>query len=205
MNLKPANRTTPALSAATLLFVLTIACTLTVWVPRLQASAESDSQQRARLARLRDTLENRNGTGRMTREERALVTMRVAESRQAAEAVRTRSSGVDARGSLSDAGVRSSSSLNSTREYAVLSSAGQASSATTFPVYRRSLSQTAGTPPIVGDEPLRQPKPTAEPVPGKPGIVVSPFAPEQGYVDVRGLTSGMDVRDPYTGRIFVVP
>jgi len=46
---------------------------------------------------------------------------------------------------------------------------------------------------------------TADMVPGRPGIVQSPYAPDQGYVDVRGLASGTQVRDPYTGRIFIVP
>ena len=54
-------------------------------------------------------------------------------------------------------------------------------------------------------QPTTRSRPTAERVPGKPGIVVSPFAPEEGYVDVRGLLAGTEVRDPYSGRVFVVP
>jgi len=47
--------------------------------------------------------------------------------------------------------------------------------------------------------------PTAKPVPGKPGYVFSPFDPSGGYVDVTGYASGQKVKDPYSGRIFLVP
>lgn len=45
----------------------------------------------------------------------------------------------------------------------------------------------------------------ATPVVGKPGFVLSPYAPEKGYVDVRGFPKDTKVKDPYTGRIFLVP
>jgi hypothetical protein len=47
--------------------------------------------------------------------------------------------------------------------------------------------------------------PTAKPVPGKPGYDFSPFDPSGGYVDVTGYTSGQKVKDPYSGKIFLVP
>ena len=47
--------------------------------------------------------------------------------------------------------------------------------------------------------------PTAKPVPGKPGYVFSPYDPSGGYVDVTGYTSGQKVKDPYSGKIFLVP
>jgi hypothetical protein len=46
--------------------------------------------------------------------------------------------------------------------------------------------------------------PTAKPVEGKPGYVYSPFDPDK-YVDVSGYASGSKVKDPYSGKIFLVP
>ncbi len=47
--------------------------------------------------------------------------------------------------------------------------------------------------------------PYAKPVPGKPGYVFSPYDPNGGYVDVKGFTPGQKVKDPYSGKIFLVP
>ncbi len=44
-----------------------------------------------------------------------------------------------------------------------------------------------------------------KPVPGKPGFVTSPYAPSAGYVDVRGFGPATEVKDPYTGKVFLVP
>jgi hypothetical protein len=49
------------------------------------------------------------------------------------------------------------------------------------------------------------PYPTAKIVPGKPGYVFSPYDTNGGYVDVTGYTSGSKVKDPYSGKIFLVP
>lgn len=63
--------------------------------------------------------------------------------------------------------------------------------------------RTAGSVP-----PSKRPRrdlPYGIPVPNKAGFVTSPYAPKSGYVDVRGFASDTEVKDPYTGRIFLTP
>jgi hypothetical protein len=44
------------------------------------------------------------------------------------------------------------------------------------------------------------------PVPGRKGMVTSPYTPDEGkYVDVTGFASGSVVKDPYTEKFFRVP
>jgi len=44
------------------------------------------------------------------------------------------------------------------------------------------------------------------PVPGRKGMVTSPYLPDEGkYVDVTDFASGSIVKDPYTGKFFRVP
>ena len=46
--------------------------------------------------------------------------------------------------------------------------------------------------------------PYGVPVPGKQGFVRSPYSPDK-MTDVRGYAPGTEVKDPYTGKIFLVP
>jgi len=43
------------------------------------------------------------------------------------------------------------------------------------------------------------------PVPGHKGMVTSPYSPEGNYIDVSAFAPGSAVRDPLTGKIFLVP
>jgi hypothetical protein len=43
------------------------------------------------------------------------------------------------------------------------------------------------------------------PVPGHKGMVTSPYSPEGNYIDVSAFVPGSAVRDPLTGKIFLVP
>jgi hypothetical protein len=47
--------------------------------------------------------------------------------------------------------------------------------------------------------------PYGVPVPTQPGFVISPYSPNAGYVDIRGFSSGTEVKDPYTGKVFITP
>lgn len=55
-----------------------------------------------------------------------------------------------------------------------------------------------------------QPKPVQEipwgtAIAGRPGFVNSPFTPKHQIIDVTGLPTGMEVKCPYTGKLFRVP
>jgi hypothetical protein len=77
-------------------------------------------------------------------------------------------------------------------------SPGEAS-ATATPLTVRTAS---AAPPTKGK---RRDAPYGIPVPGRQGFVTSPFAPDGGFVDVRGFPPGTEVKDPYTGKIFLTP
>ncbi len=42
-------------------------------------------------------------------------------------------------------------------------------------------------------------------VPNRPGLVTSPYAPKEGYVDVSAFPSSTEVMDPFTGKVFLTP
>ncbi len=60
--------------------------------------------------------------------------------------------------------------------------------------------------PAVPEQPVKVGDiPYAKPVPGKPGFVFSPYDQYKGYIDVRGFPPGTEVKDPYSGKSFLVP
>lgn len=64
--------------------------------------------------------------------------------------------------------------------------------------------------PVVTAPPPPAPKPVqeipyGEAIPGRPGFVNSPYAAKHQLVDVTGLPAGMEVKCPYTGKLFRVP
>ncbi len=76
--------------------------------------------------------------------------------------------------------------------------------------------ETVTAPPQIAQEPVQTaPAPVTQttakgdypygvPVPGKSGFVRSPYSPDK-MTDVRGYAPGTEVKDPYTGKIFLVP
>ncbi len=60
-------------------------------------------------------------------------------------------------------------------------------------------------PPAVAPPAASAEMPNAIPVERKPGYVVSPHAPQAGYIDVRGFPAGTEVKCPYSGKFFRIP
>jgi hypothetical protein len=74
------------------------------------------------------------------------------------------------------------------------------------PTPQASAEPTIRTASVVNDgKSAKRDVPYGIPVADKPGFVTSPYAPQGGIVDVRGIPSGTEVKDPYTGKIFLRP
>ena len=79
--------------------------------------------------------------------------------------------------------------------------------------FSRGQSETASAPPSqqppVTPPPSNPPAnlPVAKPVPGQPGYVYNPFDsnPKPGVFDVRSTVHGATMRDPVSGKLFIVP
>src|SRR5262249_7508014 len=54
-------------------------------------------------------------------------------------------------------------------------------------------------------EKAKEDLPYGIPVPGHKGMVTSPYSPDGNYIDVSAFAPGSAVRDPYTGKVFLVP
>ena len=69
------------------------------------------------------------------------------------------------------------------------------------------MTKTApSTPPVTQTAPAPAADlPYGSPIAGRPGFVNSPFAAKHQLVDVTGLPVGMEVKCPYTGKLFRVP
>lgn len=78
---------------------------------------------------------------------------------------------------------------------------------TTPPIDPADTTAAASTPSTTGGtttQAARGDYPYGVPVPEKPGFVRSPYSPDK-LTDVRGYAPGTEVKDPYTGKIFLVP
>lgn len=47
--------------------------------------------------------------------------------------------------------------------------------------------------------------PSGTPVAGQPAMVRSPYNPKGGLVDLTGMPPGIEVKDPYSSKVFLVP
>ena len=101
-----------------------------------------------------------------------------------------------------------STASRSTSSPAPTSKPSPAPSAPTKPKTVASNSTPSPTPPTTSVPKLETPAPSipfGKSISGRPGFVNSPFAASHQLVDVTGLPVGMEVKCPYTGKLFKVP
>jgi len=82
------------------------------------------------------------------------------------------------------------------------SNSGMSGSPVTAPPNERNVRRATAD---QATKPRNNNSPYGTPVPGKQGLVTSPFSQNSGYIDVRGIPPGTEVKDPYTGDIFLTP
>ena len=58
---------------------------------------------------------------------------------------------------------------------------------------------------VVPPEKAKGDVPYGIPVPGRKGVVTSPYLPDGSHIDVSGFAPGTPVKDPFTGKIILVP
>jgi hypothetical protein len=73
------------------------------------------------------------------------------------------------------------------------------------PVQKETLPPTVLRASAAPPEKAKGDMPYGIPVPGGKGLVTSPYLPDKTYIDVSAFAPGMAVKDPYTGKIFLVP
>ncbi len=73
------------------------------------------------------------------------------------------------------------------------------------PVQKETLPPTVLPASAAPPEKAKGDMPYGIPVPGRKGQVTSPYLPDGTYIDVSAFAPGTPVKDPYTGKIFLVP
>lgn len=73
------------------------------------------------------------------------------------------------------------------------------------PVQKETLPPTVLRASLAPPEKAKGDMPYGIPVPGRKGMVTSPYLPDGSYIDVSAFAPGTPVKDPYTGKTFLVP
>ena len=73
------------------------------------------------------------------------------------------------------------------------------------PVQKETLPPTVLRASAAPPEKAKGDMPYGIPIPGRKGLVTSPYLPDGTYIDVSAFAPATPVKDPYTGKIFLVP